>query len=357
VVLNALSVVGFRNIDSADLLFSSDNSFLYGPNGAGKTSLLEAVFLLTNGKSFRGGGRQSLVGEGSSGVALRGLVRDDKGINSELRAVRYGKDTKILLNGTALRNRSQLLRHVPVLAFSQETLSRQISSSGSRRNILDWCLFHVEPGYHTVFEEYRSVLSHYNAALRKGIDIGPWVEALVGSGIAVHKFRMRIGQALQDRFDSSQGKVVGLPAVALEYKRGWPEEATLPNHFAARAKEHQRLGYCSSGPHRGDLRIRGSRGDALNWASRGQIKAYYYLLFIAMLDLVKSGIGIRPIALIDDLWSEFDSGLSSQMVDITVSNGGQSIFTGIERRKSIITRHRMGLFHVEQGSVALAIQN
>lgn len=347
-----LNVRGLRNIAALELKLSPGCNVIFGENGAGKSSLLEAVFILTNGKTFRGGYRQSLVMEGQSGYRLNGHLVDDQGFESNIKVVREGKQSRIFLRNRAITNRSALVRHAPTLVFSQETLAKQIESAAGRRSLLDWCLFHVEPDYHTLLNSYRLSLNQYNASLRYRLaDQGQWRSEVAAAGERLDLARQPALEMVVGKFAASVEKFSRIPAAELEYRRGWLMDQDLESELNSRAKDHGDSGYCSTGPHRCDLKIRGPRGDVHNWASRGQLKAYYYLLSLAFLSVVAETSGEIPIILVDDLRAEFDEAVAAHMLSLTLEFNGQVLVTGSADLQRLAELPEAAMFHVEQGAV------
>ena len=325
-------------------------NFVCGQNGAGKSSILEAVYLLTNGRSFRGGYRQALTREGDSGFLIKALLEDGGEGNSELQFLREGSKQRLIFNNNTVKSRSSLIKQLPLLIFSQETLTDLIDTSQARRNILDWCLFHVEPHYHSELAKYKTTLDQYSAALKSpALDEVQWMSFLADVGSRLSATRTSMATRVAERVRSLLRSFDNLPKISVDYRPGWEQSKGLLDELKARRADHVRLGYCTVGPHRSDLRFRSDRGDSSNWASRGQIKAYYYLLFVSVLSLVAEDTGRAPIVLVDDLWAEFDDGLAQLMVDVTVALGGQSIFTGTVIPDNLIKRFDVALFHVKQG--------
>ncbi len=347
-----LSINGLRNIEAQKLSLSPGANFFYGENGAGKSTFLEALFLLANGKSFRGGYRQSLVKEGLSGFNIQATLCDEEGINTELKIIRQGKERRIFLNNSVITNRSELVRHTPSLIFCQESLSALVTTSTGRRALLDWCLFHVEPGYHSAIEQFRVVMGQYNAALRKGQATGAlWIEEYARAAEKLDGYRQEITRQIVDQYSSARQGIDNIPVVEVSYRRGWPAESSLADVLKARFGEHLSQGFCPIGPHRADLRLKSTRGDVQNWASRGQVKAYFFLLFMAVIKVLANQTGQSAIVLIDDLWAEFDQSTASRMVDLAMALNGQVFFTSATREEALLQRYNMTLFHVEQGAV------
>jgi len=350
--LSNLTVRNFRNIEGLTVALSPKINFISGLNGAGKSSILEAIYLLTNGRSFRGGYRQSLIREGSSGFLIKASAMDRDDVKTEIQVVREGRQQKLTLNGNNVRNRSTLVKQLPLLVFSQEVLAGFIDTSQSRRNILDWCLFHVEPHYHAELGQYKTSLDHYVAALKSpSMDELQWMALLAEVGEKLTAFRAAMAVRVGDRLKSLLSSFKNLPLVEIDYRFGWNSAKSLLDELELRRADHLKLGYCAVGPHRSDLKFHSNKGDSKNWASRGQTKAYYYLLIIAVLSVVADDTGRAPVFLVDDLWAEFDDEVAESMIGVTTTLGGQTIFTGTDVSEAVRKHFDLALFHVKQGAL------
>jgi DNA replication and repair protein RecF len=348
--LSNLTVRNFRNIEELNVFLSPHINFICGLNGAGKSSILEAIYFLTNGRSFRGGYRQSLIRDGASGFFIKALATDSTEGKNEIQAVREGRQQKLTLNGNTVRNRSTLVKRLPLLVFSQEVLEGLIDTSQSRRNLLDWCLFHVEPHYHAELSQYRASLDHYVAALKSpSMDESQWMTVLAEAGEKLASVRAGMAVRVGRRMGSLLSSFNNLPAVDIDYRFGWNKAKDLLDELKLRRADHLKLGYCAVGPHRSDFKFYSKKGDSKTWASRGQTKAYYYLLIISVLSVVAEDTGRVPVFLVDDLWAEFDEQVAESMIEVTAALGGQTIFTGTIASEAIKKQLNLALFHVKQG--------
>lgn len=195
-------------------------------------------------------------------------------------------------------------------------------------------------------------MGQYNAALRKGQATGAlWIEEYARAAEKLDGYRQEITRQIVDQYSSARQGIDNIPVVEVSYRRGWPAESSLADVLKARFGEHLSQGFCPIGPHRADLRLKSTRGDVQNWASRGQVKAYFFLLFMAVIKVLANQTGQSAIVLIDDLWAEFDQSTASRMVDLAMALNGQVFFTSATREEALLQRYNMTLFHVEQGAV------
>ena len=350
--ISALEISGLRNIEYCLVRPGSSGNLIVGSNGAGKTSFLEAIYMLGNARTFRGGYSQSLVNEGGNSLRVSARVVLPGGSVTELEVIKAGGSRKISVDRKLIPNRSTLVRQFPVMFFGHESIAAQITSSEARRGFLDWLLFHVEPGFHSVFSGYQGVFNQYRASLRARRGGGEvWVSSLAELGEQINSLRQTCYQELRDLFLSELTKFPELPQVELVYRCGWGADNSLEDWLSSKQSDHERLGYCTVGPQRADLQLRNNRGEVRSWASRGQLKVYYGLLFLTFLRYLLKTSDARPLLLIDDLWAEVDQAVADRVLSELMGGGLQVFISSLESRDEIFKGYDMKLFHVERGLV------
>ena len=175
--LLSLEVQNYRNIASASLTPGRELTVICGNNGQGKTNLLEAIWLLTGGKSFRGGKDAELVRRGESFAVLEAStlraqqeeqepdtpnrVRMTIGMPDSARPGRYAA-----VNGAPPKRAAALAGSFPAVVFDPGHLSLVKGAPEGRRKFLDAALCQLYPGYLTIYRRYVRALQQKNALLR-----------------------------------------------------------------------------------------------------------------------------------------------------------------------------------------------
>jgi DNA replication and repair protein RecF len=338
--LERLKVSGVRNLDPLDLTLPSGTVWLVGPNGAGKTSVLEAIYVLSRGSSFRGRRHGPLTSRGQVCARVEGWLLDGEycweqrwtsGDRQQTRSA--GPGFLVRLVGSSMH---ALVEGDPAL----------------RRRFVDWNLFHVEPQFGVLRQRYRRVASQRNAWLKAG-----------GSGRAVwdpefaavltkvahsrRQFFDRLASAftpIAANFDATEGLTPawrgGLPS-GVDDVAAWLDE-----HRAADVGR----GYSFLSPARADFVM---LKDGVPWAgSRGQNKLAGILLQIAADSVVSSTLGRGAVWLVDDLAAELDVTSQVAILPLLRQAADQLIVTGLMEPPSAATTDcAIEVFHVEQGRV------
>lgn len=352
--LTRLIVRDVRNFEAIDWRPADGLNVLVGPNGGGKTSLLEAIHLAAVGRSFRTRDTSQLIRRGSSSLSVSAWFQDSDGRGQHVRVLRDSEATHIAVDGQSLRTASELARSFPVLALSQDGVSRFRGSRGERRAVVDWGLFHVEHQFHAVWSRYNSALSQRNAALRRRQPVAPWMTPLIDAGESLTASRFDYLERLQTRVAELTERL-GLDfAIALSLYKGWREGEQLVDYWRAVEDRDRRLGYTSGGPHRADLLVRVDHKFGLESLSSGQVKLLYLVLRLAQLDeLLHVEPGTDPIVFFDDLAAELDSRHIDAVLRVFGDHLLQRFVTSPSGATEPTTEHAT-VFHVEHGTLSAA---
>ncbi len=355
--LTALDVRDFRGVASAALEPISGLNVIVGPNAAGKTSLLEAVHVLSTGRSFAATRTAPLVRHGAGPLRVVGRVVDASGRMRRL-GVERGRSgpATLRLDGSSAERVTELARVLPTIAIHPESHDIIIGGPDERRRLVDLGLFHVEPRFHEIWRRFRRALAQRNALLRQGAGdeaFEPWDRELASVGEALDRARRRYVDQLAEIAGQMQPRLLGSDQdLELGYRRGWPEDRDLLEALRQERRRSGERGGTSVGPHRADLALRVEGREARQQISRGQQKLVVYLLRLAQAQqLVWSDAG-GCVLLLDDLPAELDRERRERVMALAAEIGAQVFVTGLEsqgvpRPEGMSSR----LFHVEQGQV------
>lgn len=164
--LDGLTLDHFRNYRKKEICFSGKRIVLEGTNGSGKTNLLESIYILTLGRSFRTKEDRSMIMEGCDHFYLQGRFHEKK-INHTIDISYHKSGTKkIRMNGKSVRQRDLLQRTGSVLFYTDD-LNLVTGSSSGRRKYMDTVLCRTDMEYYDALVEYTSVQKKRNYLLKK----------------------------------------------------------------------------------------------------------------------------------------------------------------------------------------------
>ncbi len=358
--LGRLEISDFRCLRSVQLTCDPGLNVVSGANASGKTSLLEAIWFLGRGRSFRSRRRDSLVRQASAGLSVFAEINTVTGQVHRLGAGYAAKGLRARLNGETVRAVSVLAHHLPVQLIDPHVHRLIEGGPGERRQFLDWGLFHVEQGFLDDWTRFRKALRQRNALLRhpaKARELPVWESQLADNGESLSASREDYVRRLQPLLQETVKRILGDVEVELRYQRGWPAGETLLDALARlRASEHQ-SGVTRSGPHRGDVEILIDGVAAAERVSRGQEKILASCMVLAQQQLYAQASGDQGVLLLDDLASELDQRYLSRFMAVLCELPAQKFLTVISAEVlSGLLPLESKMFHVEQGKVSEVIQ-
>lgn len=323
-------------------------NLLYGANGAGKTSILEALVVLSRGRSFRTTQAAELIGPEDETFRVFAVVQDHRGHEHRLGLERSGKRWRGRKDGEDLSQISQLTRSLPLTLMEPDSHLLVSGHPEVRRRYVDWGMFHVEHEFLGVWRRYSKALKQRNAALRQGqaavLDSLDAVLAVQGERLTELR-REHCGQLardLQSLLADLGGE--GLDPITVSFHSGWAGDSFGEALQRNRARDLER-GQTHAGPHRADLGLNCGKAAARAVLSRGEQKILAAALLLAQAELLAQ-LGEKPVLLLDDLASEFDARHYERVLQRALATGGQVWVTGTREQAPGAGR---GVFHVEQG--------
>ncbi|MCB1326415.1 MAG: DNA replication and repair protein RecF [Spirochaetales bacterium] len=336
--LESLELKGFRTYVSLALEFPARLTFIIGPNANGKTNILEAIGMLSFGKSFRGAPDIDLVNHAGSAYHVSGRF-EKRGRHFELA---LGCDIsgsklrrRIVLNGKQLAGRAQMIGHLVSVIMSPADILIVDGGPAYRRRFLDQVLSYQNPDYLRDLLSYNRALRQRNALLKKIKgqrerikELGPWQVELARFGDSLTRARQRFVSEFQDTFRESLGSIsntrdeIGL---RLEYSAEREPEG-LQQALDYYVSRDIALGHTTVGPHRQNLLFERDRMDITRFGSQGQKRSLVLALRIAQFSFLRERLDLPPVLLIDDVIRELDAARRAAFVTL-LRSCGQAIFT------------------------------
>ncbi len=359
--LNTLTLRNFRNIEAAELTFSSIGNIFVGRNGAGKTNILESIYYLSLARSFRSSQLKKIIQSQSDHLQVVGCVKDTHtGINSVLGIRKSVTNTQIRINGETVKRSSRLAAYLPVQVIHPQ--GHQLLDQGPklRRQFLDWGVFHVEPSFLSLWHDYAHTLKQRNAALRQGQApraIQLWDERIIEQGEKITELRKTYLHKLQPHIHYYCSLLIGLD-VDVEYRLGWLNEWGFAQALEKSLELDRQQGYTRVGPHRADLVFKNENTRVQDYFSRGQQKLLVCALRLAQIKQLKEETKRDPLILIDDLASELDEHHREKLIRTAFETGGQ-VFISTTHLDLLKLNSGLGykVFHVEHGEVTEMVQS
>ena len=356
--LTSLTINNIRNIGLLNIKLNPQFNMFFGPNGSGKTSVLEAIHLLLVGRSFRTRHSSKLINHNHPECIVTGEFTSEDSPNITKIGIKKTKsgDFQAKINGEACSLIADLASQVPVQIINSDSLNLILGGPEQRRQLIDWILFHVEPKFLAIWQQFRNVIKQRNAALKSGNrirrgEVAAWDQEFVILAEQIDNYRkLHVEQykiCLQQILISAN-----LPACEVSYNRGWNPEISMHEALVASINNDIMYGYTTCGPQRADLAISVDSIPAKHLLSRGQIKLVACAMLLARAELLQKQHATSCILLIDDLPAELDVAARKWLLDTLRKLGLQVLITAVTEDSLVtIGSESTNVFHVEQGTI------
>lgn len=313
---HSLSLKNFRSYSDHSVQLSPSVNIIVGPNGSGKTNLLEALYVLSQGTSFRVSDKD-LVQHGQEWLRLEAVYED------KLRVMKYKLgDTppkEFNLDGV----KKQRLTHqqrVPLVLFEPNELRLLNGSPQRRRDYIDALVGRLWPAAARLKGQYERALLQRNNIIRQAAErpsgvfddqFFVWDIKLSEYAAGLVERRLELIKTWNERLSELYSSIAGAQhQVKVVYKSGILAEdykTALLQQLTARRQADIARGFTSIGPHRDDLVIVLNDADASLSASRGELRTLVLAIKIIELNLLNELSDKRPLLLLDDVFSELDA--------------------------------------------------
>ncbi len=283
----------FRNYDECLVTFAPGVNLIHGDNAQGKTNLLEALYLLMTGRSFRTTQLDELIQFGKSSFYIEALF-EKNGLEQQLRMSFDGAQRRVFLGSTPLPSLSALLGVIHGVLITPEDDDLIKGLPKVRRHFLDLHIAKTNPLYLHHLGHYVKAMRHRNILLKdQSVHLlSPFEQVMEESGAYLGKMRMLAINELQKRIDHQPEQI------SLSYK---------PSVFTTAQKERELLlGITISGPHKDDFTPYLEENRARKFGSEGQKRSIVAALKLAQFRQIQDLTGETPLLCIDDIGISFD---------------------------------------------------
>lgn len=383
-MIKRLQITNLRNLSQVNLSTSCCN-IIIGNNGSGKTSLLESIFLLSRGKSFRTHQPSRYIRHQNNFATVFAVFDDETRL-----AIQKQTDasTQLRFNGDTVKTQSQLTRYMPTLLIDPSSMDVLEQGSASRRQLLDWLAFHVKPNFYAQWLSYQRLLKQRNSLLKQTRiltdlqkqQIAAWDAGLAAHAELIHYYRQQVFDEWQPYFLKSIEKLLPhyTKKISVSYQPGFDVTQSLDKILEERLLQDLQQGYTRVGSHRADIHVHWQsdidnknkvKDQAANVLSRGEKKLLITALRLSQLPLLqkdkaKTNIDVShetldyessvPIVLLDDVTAELDDKAIQVLLTTLGELDCQVFLTSLTEDILPLVKNYWQdykLFHVKQGVV------
>jgi len=315
-ILKQISLQNFRSYKKQEFEFDEKATLIVGANTSGKTNLIEAISILSSGKSFRAENDDQLIKFGQDIARIKGIVKNQEDETNELEIVlasgeysgKRNVSKKFLVNGVA-RKRVDFADNFSTVLFSPEDLDIIIDAPSLRRRFLDNVLEQVDREYRVAMIAYTKGIRQRNALLEIAREQGTrnekqfeyWDHLVIENGGIITKKR----EEFLNFANLTEKEIFDFAAF---YDKSIISKARLEQYKDAEVGAAVTL----VGPHRDDFSVSmyddvgRTTHDVKAYGSRGQQRLAILQLKLLELLYIEKILGYRPVLLLDDIFSELD---------------------------------------------------
>ncbi|KXZ40765.1 DNA replication and repair protein RecF [Alkalithermobacter thermoalcaliphilus JW-YL-7 = DSM 7308] len=357
-----LKLINFRNYSNIYLEFNKNINLLVGKNGQGKTNILEAIYMLSIGKSFRTNKDSEIIMFDKESLYVSGSYFKNYNNNNIEIVVKKGSKKGIKINKSSINKIEHLLGKFNVVIFSPEDLKLVKEGPSERRKFIDREISQILPRYYHHLYKYNKILTQRNKHLKEGkIDaslIDVFDDTLSSEGAWIYfyrrEFTQKIGKIaseiyrkLTDNVEVLDIKYVTQIDISGDYNH---IKENLYSRIKASFKDDLMNKITKIGPHRDDIKIFINNFDSKFYASQGQQRTAAISLKLSEIYLIKEETNEYPVILLDDIFSELDEKRQKLLID-NLNNFQIFITTAEQSHKEIFKQKDLKIFNIDKGKV------
>jgi DNA replication and repair protein RecF len=362
-----LSTYNFRNLISVNIDLHPSLNFFIGDNGSGKSSLLEALFFIGHGKSFRTNKSENIASYDSNNFVV--TVNNTDNLLLGLSKDFTNGSTLIKINGKRYSRLSDLAKNIAVQIITPESFKLFFGGPKIRRRFFELGMFHVKHQSSDIIREFTQVLKQRNACIRNKLDkhsLDYWTQQFCKLSVQVADIRSTYIEDLKDELPIWLRFL--LPSfsdkIRVHYQQGWTDKKILSELLIENYDREIAFGYSLYGAHKFDVKFIVGKNPLDAQLSRGQQKLFLLALTFAQAKLISKVNRVKPILLIDDIGAELDNNSRILLTRAIEKLNCQLLITAIDKdaltpllkdltisNKEMNNKQKYHMFHVEQGGI------
>ncbi|MEO6109524.1 MAG: DNA replication and repair protein RecF [Candidatus Saccharimonadales bacterium] len=306
-----LAVQNIRSHDRFDVELSPGVTVITGANGSGKTTLLESLYISLQGSSFKGSDNEVLRHD-KPWWKIDILFDDQEKRTIKFDPSRTSGRKQFVIDSKNLYR--MMPRHkYPVVLFEPEDLRLLHGSPSRRRQFIDRFISQLNPLYGVALRKYERALRQRNNLLKRfntpADQLFAWDIALSEHGSYIIEQRIAFIEQINNRLNEAYQDIAHSgDEVSIHYSHTFVGDVKqrLIAELQAHGERDRLLGNTSVGPHRHDIIFNFNHSPALSVASRGEVRTIVLALKFLEVDIIEKLTGIKPLILLDDVFSELD---------------------------------------------------
>jgi len=305
--------------ENSEFGFSPNLTVLFGKNGSGKTTVLEAINLISIGKSFKTHRQKEMINNESDNLVVIGSFSHESKKKDKIAVSVSNKEgQKIKINGKRVNNRKDIIGRNPVVVLSPEEQKITTGSPLTRRQFFDRVFCTVSYEYIILLQKYNKILKQRNASLfsQSKKQQSAWISALSDSGVKLWNLRQKQIKKFSSVFYNISEIFDKQIKVKIKYLDAVPTEKKYKEYLLKNLKKDIEKKRTTIGPHRDRIIFTWFGNNTRTHCSQGENKIYLVLLKLAELQFLMNETKNPPIFMMDDLFATLDFEKSKRTIDV-----------------------------------------
>lgn len=359
--LNSLSILNYKNIREAELIFSPKINCFIGNNGMGKTNLLDAIYFLSFCKSHSNSIDSQNILHNSEFFMLQGKYEIDDSTEEIYCGMKARQKKQFKRNKKEYERLSEHIGLLPLVLVSPDDAMLISEGSDERRKFVDGVISQYNKSYLNQLLQYNNALKQRNALLKieTAVDaslLDIWEEQMALYGNYIYEQRKKFIDEFIPIFQDYYRYISnGNEQISLSYKSQHDEHDIKARMLATRERDRM-LGYSTQGIHKDELEMLLDNFPIKRVGSQGQNKTYLISLKLAQFNFLKRTHKLSPLLLLDDIFDKLDSNRVGKIVELVSSETfGQIFITDTNREHLDLMLQELAqdatIFIVEDGEI------
>lgn len=320
--LTSIRLQNYRSYEDSSFEFAPGVNIIVGPNASGKTNLLDAIYFIARGTTFKKH-KDGIIRDKQQWARLDCLTE-----SNITRSVKVTpNNTQIIIDDKPFTRLSPA-RQYPVVLFEPNHLYQITTSPEMRRSYVDDLLARTSRDFPGVKSRYVRTLQQRNALLKNHSStheqLFPWNIRLSELAGSYTEHRNKAIKNINQRAPQLYSQIAGSgSSVQLEIDSRVSKKTYADNMMKLLEETtHQDkiLGFTSIGPHRDDIRIELNNKHIKEAASRGETRSVLLAMKLAEAELLEEATNKKPFMLLDDVFGELDGSRRKALISFMKNN-------------------------------------
>lgn len=330
--------------------------YFVGNNGQGKTNLLEALYYLCYGSSFRTKNDNIIIQHNKSQMAASAHFKNLENNFNRISIQNNDGAKRIIFNDKIITDRRDIISNMPCIIFCHGDLDFVIGSPDQKRLFFDQTLSLIDDEYVGILRKYKKILKSRNKILKTKCDkelLEVYTKQLVSLGLIIMNKREDITNEYNGIISTMFNKISDLKRnLRIEYNRSWKSSDynSIIENFEKKIDYEIKMKTTCYGPHRDNFKYIYDNKDFMQLASTGQLRLVSLILRAAQGIFCKEKTGRKPILLLDDVLLELDHE-KRRLFMSNLPEYDQAFYTFLPD-SSILKNNSAKIFYVEEGNIS-----